>query len=123
MTLFGNSANTRYYLSEATTSIATTPVAMWFTVPTKGYLRDVTVASAGTTTGTITLTVTVNGGSDLTSGALTIAAGSGFVPSTFTFALTGVNAVAVFPGDVVTVTPSGGTGSNIPGAATLTLVK
>ena len=111
----------RCYLAESTTSMATTPVAMYFTVPVSGYLRDVIGVTAGTTTGTITLAVTQNGGSDLTSGGLTIAAGSGYVPSTYTFPLTGANAVYVASGDVIAVTPSGGTGSTIPGSVTLVI--
>lgn len=113
----------RVILSESTTSIATTPVAMSFVAPESGYLREVIVASTGTTTGTITVAVALNGGSDLTSGGLTIAAGSGYSPSTYTFPLTGSNAVAVNLGDVITLTPSGGTGSSIAGAATVVLAK
>ena len=123
MSLPLNRPNTRIYLAESTTSMASTPVAMIFTIPVSGYLRDVIGATVGTTTGTITLAVTQNGGSDLTSGGLTIAAGSGYVPSTYTFPLTGANAVAVNSGDVITVTPSGGTGSSIGGAVTLVIAK
>jgi hypothetical protein len=112
----------RVYLNEYTTSIATTPVAMYFVVPVSGYLREVIGATAGTTTGTITLAVAQNGGSDLTSGGLTIAAGSGYTPSTYVFPMSGANAVFVNSGDVITVTPSGGTGSSIPGAVTVVMV-
>lgn len=111
----------RVHLAESTTSMATTPVAMVFISPVSGYLRDVNGATVGTTTGTITLAVTLNGGSDLTSGGLTIAAGAGYVPSTYTFPLTGANAVFVNMGDVITVTPSGGTGSSIAGAVTVSI--
>lgn len=111
----------RVYLNDYTTSIATTPVAMYFTVPVSGYLSDVIAASAGTTTGTITLAVAKNGGSDLASSGLTIAAGSGYVPSTYTFPKTGANAVFVDAGDVISVTPSGGTGSSIAGSATVVI--
>lgn len=113
----------RIYLAESTTSMASTPVAMIFIAPESGYLREIIGATTGTTTGTITLAVTVNGGSDVTSSGLTIAAGSGYTPSTYTVPLSGVNAVAISPGDVIAVTPSGGTGSSIGGAVTLVIAK
>lgn len=114
----------RIYLAESTTSMATTPVAMSFMVPDSGYLREIVVATTGTTTGTITVAVTQNSsGTDLASGGLTIAAGAGFVPSTFVFPMAGASAVSVAAGDIITLTPSGGTGASIGGAATVILAK
>lgn len=103
-------------LNESTTSIAASPVVSSAVSPVSGYLQRVIAASGGTTTGTITVAVAINGGSDICGSALTIAAGSGFVPSTFTFPLTGANAIFVNEGDFISFTPSGGTGSTIPGA-------
>lgn len=100
-----------------TTSIASTPVAGVAVVPVKGYIDRVFAVSDGTTTGTITVTVKVNGGSDIAGGALTIAAGSGDANNAgVQIPLVGSGAVPVFEGDVIVFTPSGGTGTSIPGA-------
>ena len=108
-------------LAESTTSIAASPVAMLFAAPCHGYLQRGSAVSGGTTTGTITVAVTVNGGSDVFAGALTIAAGTGPVNNgSVTLPLTGVNAVFVKEGDAIVATPSGGTGASISGAVTLT---
>lgn len=104
-------------LSESCTSIATTPVAAFFIAPTTGYIQRVLASAGGTTTGTIAVSVVVNAGSDITGGGLTIAAGTGARNNpAYTFPLTGANAVHVIEGDFITFTPSGGTGSSIPGA-------
>jgi hypothetical protein len=102
-------------LCESTTSIATTPVAASAIAPRAGVIERVMAAAGGTTTGTIAVAVSVNGGSDITGGSLTIAAGTGaraasiYEPGT-------IDGVAVNEGDLITFTPSGGTGASIPGA-------
>jgi hypothetical protein len=105
------------FLSEGTTSIAATPVAAVVVSPISGILRKVYASAGGTTSGTIAVSVIVNGGSDVTSGGLTIAAGSNARNNAgFDLSKLGVNAVQVNEGDVITFTPSGGTGASIPGA-------
>jgi hypothetical protein len=109
-------------LSESTTSIATSPVAMAFIAPCSGYIKRVLAGSGGTTTGTITVAVTVNGGSDVCSGGLTIAAGSGNNGSSvYTLPLSGSNAAYVNEGDYIVCTPSGGTGTTISGACSVVI--
>lgn len=107
------------YLSSGTASIATTPVAATVISPVNGMLGAVLAGAGGTTTGTIAVSVTINGGSDVTGGVLTIAAGTG-ARNNASLALTkvGANVIPVSEGDVITFTPSGGTGSSIPGAFT-----
>jgi hypothetical protein len=113
------------YVCESTTSIATTPVAVTAAVPASGYVQRVIAAAGGTTTGTITVAVSINGGSDIAGGTLTIAAGSSARAGTVVeFPLVGTgstSAVYVNEGDCITFTPSGGTGSSIPGAFTLAI--
>jgi len=121
MTMQSNHSFAEVVLSEGTTSIATTPVAMNFTAPCSGYIRRALAASAGTTTGTITVAVTVNGGSDIFGGALTIPAGSGGNNPAVALPLTGASAVFVNEGDAIVATPSGGTGSNIGGAVSIVI--
>jgi hypothetical protein len=79
-------------------------------------------AAGGTTTGTITVAVTINGGSDICGSALTIAAGSGNSGSSvFNVAPTGANSVTVQEGDFILFTPSGGTGASINGSFALVI--
>jgi hypothetical protein len=109
-------------LAESTTSIAATPVAATAVSPCSGYIRRGYAAAGGTTTGTITVAVTVNGGSDIFGGALTVAAGTGArAGSSASLPMQGSSAVFINEGDQITFTPSGGTGSSIPGAFTLVI--
>lgn len=105
------------YLSAATASIGATPVAASVVAPCAGILRKVFASPDGTTTGTIAVAVAVNGGSDVTGGALTIAAGLNARNSPgLDLTKVGVSVVNVNEGDVITFTPSGGGGASIPGA-------
>jgi hypothetical protein len=116
-----------YYLTEGTTSIATSPVAAQVAVPAAGYVARCYANSTGTTTGTITVTVKVNGGADICGGALQIAAGAGNTNvAGVTLNLVGAgttSGVFVNEGDVITFTPSGGTGASIGGAFTVAIRK
>ena len=107
-------------LAEGTTSIATTPLAAQIVSPVAGYLERVYATASGTTTGTITVAVSINGGSDACAGGLTIAAGSGSRNNPpFEFPAAGSSiGPAVSEGDTITFTPSGGTGASIGGAFT-----
>jgi hypothetical protein len=104
-------------LAESTTSVGATPVAAVFVSPCAGILRKVYASAGGTTTGTIAVAVAVNAGSDVTAGALTIAAGTNARNNPgITLPHLGASAVAVSEGDIITFTPSGGGGVSIPGA-------
>jgi hypothetical protein len=102
-------------LSEGTTSIATTPIAAVFVAPCAGTVVKVLAGALGATTGTIAVAVGVNGGADVSGGLLTIAAGTNGSKSV-DLAKTGASAVVVAEGDLISFTPSGGTGASIPGA-------
>jgi hypothetical protein len=109
-------------VTEGTTSIAATPVVASAIAPCSGYVRRVFAASGGTTTGTITVAVTINGGSDICGGALTIPAGSGNNGSSVVnLQSVGSGAVFINEGDFILFTPSGGTGSNINGTFALVI--
>ena len=98
-------------------SIATTPVDALVIATVTGYVQRGFAGSGGTTTGTITVAVEINGGSDIFGGALTIAAGAGNANNpAVELPLTGSNVAFVTEGDVIKFVPSGGTGSSIPGA-------
>lgn len=108
------------HICESTTSIAATPVAAGAIAPAAGYIQRGMAAAGGTTTGTITVAVAINGGSDIFGGALTVAAGTNARAGTVVeLALQGAGAtsgVYVNEGDFISFTPSGGTGSTIPGS-------
>jgi hypothetical protein len=105
------------YLSESTTSVATTPVAVTAVAPVAGYIERIAAAAAGTTTGTINVAVSVNGGADIMAGQLNIPAGTGARNGAVAeLSLLGNSAVHVNEGDCITFTPSGGTGAAIGGA-------
>ncbi|WP_315731652.1 MULTISPECIES: hypothetical protein [unclassified Bradyrhizobium] len=104
----------------STASIGATPAAAVAVAPVSGILQRVLASAGGTTTGTIAVSVTINGGSDVTGGGLTIAAGTGARNNPpYELALVGAGAtsgVYVAEGDLITFTPSGGGGASIPGA-------
>jgi hypothetical protein len=109
-------------LNCATTSIATTPVAAVTVATNAGYIQRVFASAAGTTTGTITVAVAVNGSSDICNSLLLVAPGTGARNGgVFEFQnCVGVGGATspVFcsEGDVISFTASGGTGSSIAGA-------
>jgi hypothetical protein len=102
-------------LCESTTSIATTPVGAAMIAPRAGIIERVMAAAGGTTTGTIAVAVAINGGSDITGGNLAIAAGTG-ARAASVYELGATSGTPVNEGDLITFTPSGGTGASIPGA-------
>jgi hypothetical protein len=105
----------------STSSIATTPVAGVTVATVSGFVQRIVAAAGGTTTGTIAVAVSINGGSDITGGGLTVAAGTGArAGSVMEFAMVGSSSgVFVNEGDFISFTPSGGTGATIPGAFAL----
>lgn len=109
-------------LSEMTASIGASPVAATAVAPVSGYVQRVIAAAGGTTTGTIAVAVSINGGADITGGGLTVAAGTGSrAGSVYEFSGVGAGAIPVFEGDSITFTPSGGGGASIPGSFALVI--
>jgi len=107
-----------YTLSCFTTSIATTPVAAQVVVAFSGRILKTQGVSYGTTTGTTAVAVAINGGSAISSAALSISAGGAGVEVESTVSTTDFNAAQVKDGDVISFTPTGGTGSSIGGSFT-----
>jgi hypothetical protein len=118
MTVFAH-RNREKEVNAASPSIGLSPVAGVAVAPISGFIQRVMAAPGGTTTGTITVAVAINGGSDIANSLLTIAPGSNAragtvvelnpLGSTLPYA-------AVSEGDCITFTPSGGGGSSISGA-------
>jgi hypothetical protein len=105
-----------YNLHCFTTSIATSPVAAQVVVPFSGRIMKTFGVSNGTTTGTTAVAVAINGGTAISSAALSIAAGNAGVEVEAVPVTSDWNACQVKDGDVISFTPSGGTGASIGGS-------
>jgi hypothetical protein len=92
-----------------TTSIGASPVAGNTVAIEKGRIQRVFVFSEGASTGTITITVAING---VTVGTVVFTGGAN-ARAVVEFAPSGE--VEVVEGDLITFTPSGGGGATIPG--------
>ena len=112
-------------ITESTTSLATSPIAVTGVAPVSGYVQLVMAAAGGTTTGTVNVTVSINGGADIAGGNLNIPAGSGArAGNVWELGVSGGGAtdgVWINEGDQVTFTPSGGSGTSISGAFALVI--
>lgn len=104
-----------------TSSIGASPVAATAVATVSGFVQRVIAVAGGTTTGTIAVAVSINNGSDITGGGLTIAAASNArAGSVMEFAGIGsASGVFVNEGDCIVFTPSGGGGASIQGAFAL----
>jgi hypothetical protein len=96
-----------------TASVGTTPAAAWCVAPVKGKIVRTYAVLEGTITGTAAIAVAINGGSDIGTGALSIAAGAAGTGANDAPANAN-NSAAVNEGDFISFTPSGATGPNIP---------
>ncbi|MCC6779771.1 MAG: hypothetical protein IT537_24585 [Hyphomicrobiales bacterium] len=93
-----------------TTSIGATPAAGSTVATKRGRIQRVHAFSEGASSGTITVAVSINGGSSIGSFSFTggsNARGSGEISPGA--------AAEVIEGDLITFTPSGGSGATIPG--------
>jgi len=108
-----------YRLSCFSPSIASSPTAAYLIVPRSGRIIKTYGVSYGTTTGTTAVAVAINGGSAISSAALSIAAGNAGVEVEANVNAT--DAAQVQDGDVISFTPSGGTGSTIGGMFTVAI--
>jgi hypothetical protein len=107
------------------TSIGASPAVASAVAPCSGYVERVIAAPSGTTSGTITVAVAINGGTDIANSNLTIAAGSNARAGTVVeIPLVGAgttSGVYINEGDNITFTPSGGGGSTIQGGFALVI--
>jgi hypothetical protein len=96
-----------------TASVGTTPAAAWCVAPVKGKIVRTYAVLEGTITGTAAIAVAINGGPDIGSGALSIAAGAAGTGASDAPA-NAAGSAAVNEGDFISFTPAGATGSGIP---------
>jgi hypothetical protein len=96
-----------------TASVGTTPAAAWCVAPVKGKIVRTYAVLEGTITGTATIAVGINGGADIGTGALTIAAGPAGTGASDAPA-NAAGSAAVNEGDFISFSPAGATGANVP---------
>jgi hypothetical protein len=96
-----------------TASVGTTPAAAWCVAPVKGRIVRTYAVLEGTITGTAAIAVAINGGADIGTGALTIAAGPAGTGASDAPA-NAAGSAAVNEGDFISFSPAGATGANVP---------
>jgi hypothetical protein len=96
-----------------TASVGSTPATAWCVAPVKGRIVRTYAVLEGTIAGTAAIAVGINGGPDIGTGALSIAAGGAGTGASDAPA-NPAGSAAVNEGDFISFTPSGATGSNIP---------
>src|SRR5215472_6971107 len=102
-----------WVVSCKTASVGASPAAAYCVAPVKGHVVRTYAVLEGTITGTAAIGVGINGGADIGTGALAIAAGSAGASVSDAPANAG-NSAAVNEGDVINFTPAGASGAGIP---------
>jgi hypothetical protein len=98
-----------YHLNVFTSQIGATPVAGYTAVPKKGRIVGIKGVQSAAVTGTSAIAVAINGGSAISSLALSMTGGGAGTEFSATTNTTDVADVS--EDDVISVTPSGATGS------------
>ena len=102
-----------WVVSCKTASVGASPAAAYCVAPVKGHVVRTYAVLEGTITGTAAIGVGINGGADIGTGALAIAAGTAGSSVSDAPANAG-NSAAVNEGDVINFTPAGASGAGIP---------
>ena len=98
-----------YHLNAFSPSIGATPKAAYARVPKKGRLIAATCIQDGAVTGTAAIAVAINGGAAVSSAALSVTGGS--AGTLFRTDVNTTDAADVSEDDVISLTPSGATGT------------
>lgn len=106
-----------YHLSAYSSQIGATPATAYLAVPKKGRIVKVMGVQSAAVTGTSAIAVAINGGSAISSAALSMTGGSG--GTEFSAVVNSTDTADVTEDDVISFTPSGATGS---ATATFTVV-
>jgi hypothetical protein len=93
-----------------TASIGATPAAGSTVATKRGRIQRAFAVSEGASSGTVTISVAINGGSPI--GSFSFTGGSNAIGSG---EISPGTAAEVVEGDLITFTPSGGSGATIPG--------
>jgi hypothetical protein len=108
-----------YHLNVYISSIGATPTVGYVAVPKKGRIVGIKAVQSAAVTGTSAVAVAVNGGTALSSLALSITGGS--AGTEFSATANSTDASDVSEDDVISLTPSGATGASIAGYFTLVI--
>jgi hypothetical protein len=100
-------------VSTKTASVGAAPATAYCVAPCRGLVVRTYAVIEGTITGTAAIAVGINGGPDIGTGALAIAAGSAGSEASDTPANANQSA-RVNEGDVISFAPSGAGGASIP---------
>jgi hypothetical protein len=114
MALPVNHALREYQVFAYSSSIGASPIVAYVRVPRKGRIVSVGVVQNGAVTGTTAVALAINGGSAISSGALAVTAGA--AGTAFRADLNSTDTADVSEDDVISFTPSSGTGASITGA-------
>jgi len=98
-----------YSLNAYAAQIGASPAAAYAVVPKKGRIVQVKAAQSAAVTGTAAIAVAINGGAAIGSLALSITGGG--AGTEFAAAANSTDAADVNEDDVISLTPSGATGS------------
>ena len=98
-----------YHLNTYSTSIGATPTVAYAAVPKKGRIIGVKAVQSAAVTGTSAVAVAINGGTAISSAALSITGGS--AGTEFSSTLNSTDVADVSEDDVISITPSGATGT------------
>ena len=98
-----------YHLNIYSSSIGGTPVAGYVAVPKKGRIVGVKGVQSAAVTGTSAVAVAINGGTAISSAALSITGGS--AGTEFSSTVNSTDTADVSEDDVISITPSGATGT------------
>jgi hypothetical protein len=102
-----------WVVTAKTASVGTTPAAAWCVAPVKGKIVRTYAVLEGTITGTAAIAVGINGGADIGTGGLSIAAGAAGTGASDA-PTNSAGAALVNEGDFISFTPSGAGGPNVP---------
>jgi hypothetical protein len=104
---------TRYQLDISTASLGSTPQVAFVRVPKRGRIEKVGVVGTTALTGTLAVAVAINGGTAITSAAISQATPAS--ATVFQSLINTTDAADVNEDDVISFTPSGGTGASVTG--------
>lgn len=100
-----------YHLNAYSSSIGATPAVAYAAVPKKGRIVGVKAVQSAAVTGTSAVAVAINGGTAISSAALSITGGS--AGTEFSSTVNSTDTADVSEDDVISFTPSGATGTSV----------
>jgi len=101
----------QYFLTTFSSQIGATPLVAFAIVPKMSRIVAIKCAQSAAVTGTSAIAVQINGGTAISSLALSVTGGSAGTEFTSTVSTADISNAALNEDDVISLTPSGATGS------------